>query len=53
MNLLDIRTEIRRILAETTTASSYFSDADITKFINDGINILRECFYTALKELNK
>lgn len=37
MNLLEIRTEIRRILAETTAASSYFSDADISRFINDGI----------------
>jgi hypothetical protein len=37
MNLLEIRTEIRRILAETTAASSYFSDADINRFINDGI----------------
>lgn len=37
MNLLEIRTEVRRILAETTAASSYVSDTDINKFINDGV----------------
>ena len=37
MNKLEIRTETRRLLAETTANSSYFSDTDINKFIDDGI----------------
>ena len=37
MNLSEIRTDTRRILAETTAALSYFSDSDINKFINAGI----------------
>ena len=37
MNLLEIRTETRRLMAETNPSASYASDADINKFINEGI----------------
>jgi len=42
MNLLEIRTEVRRVLAEASPALSYMSDLDITSFINDGIKDLCE-----------
>jgi hypothetical protein len=37
MNLLEIRTEIRRLLAEGSTSLSYVTDKDLNKFINEGI----------------
>jgi hypothetical protein len=37
MNLLEIRTETRRLLAEKSTTLSYATDTDINKFINEGL----------------
>lgn len=37
MNLLEIRTESRRLLAEISTTLSYVSDTDLNKFINEGL----------------
>ncbi len=37
MNLLEIRTETRRILAEKSLTLSYVIDTDLNKFINEGI----------------
>ncbi len=37
MNLLEIRTDSRRMLREITAAKSAHTDADLNKFINDGI----------------
>jgi len=51
MNLLELRTEIRRILAETSVAASYFSDTDINKFINEGIKHM--CIEANVYDLTK
>ena len=37
MNRLEIRTEIRRIVAQKTVSQSYCTDQDINAFINEGI----------------
>jgi hypothetical protein len=37
MNLSEIRTEARRLLAETSATLSYLSDTDLNKFINEGL----------------
>lgn len=51
MNLLELRTEIRRILAETSVTASYFSDTDINKFINEGIKHM--CIEGGVYDLTK
>src|SRR4030042_388976 len=37
MNLLELRTEVRRILRETSASKSAFTDTDINKFLNEAI----------------
>lgn len=37
MNLSELRGEVRRYLAETSAAASYYSDADINRSINEGL----------------
>jgi hypothetical protein len=37
MNLLELRTEVRRMLRESSATKSTFSDTDINKFVNEAI----------------
>lgn len=37
MNLSELRTEVRRYLAETSVSASYFSNDDINRSINEGL----------------
>ena len=51
MNLSQVRTEVRRLMAETTAASSYCSDTDVDQFINDGIK--DACIKAGILEITK